>query len=82
MHKVSNKILYGSESSDDDDGVRTVDSDDEGCWAPGVVVAHHYREASFDVGYFAPYQVRLDSGGLIYVVDPPEQIRAIAQSEP
>ena len=72
----------GSESSDDDDGVRTVDSDDEGCWAPGVVVAHHYREASFDVGYFAPYQVRLDSGGLIYVVDPPEQIRAIAQSEP
>ena len=63
----------GSESSDDDD-----DDDDDGCWAPGVVVAQHYREASMDVGYYAPYQVRLDSGGLIYVVDPAEQIRAVA----
>ena len=66
----------GSESSSSDD------DDDDGCWAPGTIVAHHYREASFDVGYYAPYQVRLDSGGLIYVVDPPEQIRAIAQSDP
>ena len=56
--------------------------DDDGCWCPGTVVAHHYREASFDVGYYAPYQVRLDSGGLIYVVDPAEQIRAVAQSDP
>jgi len=61
----------GSESSSSDD------DDDDGCWAPGTIVAHHYREASFDVGYYAPYQVRLDSGGLIYVVDPPEQIRPI-----
>ena len=68
----------GSESSDDDDD----DDDDDGCWAPGVVVAQHYREASMDVGYYAPYQVRLDSGGLIYVEDPDEQMRAIAQSEP
>ena len=64
-----------SESSDDDD------DDADGCWAPGVVVAQHYREANMDVGYYAPYQVRLDSGGLIYVEDPAEQIRA-AQSEP
>ena len=38
--------------------------------------------SSMDVGYYAPYQVRLDSGGLIYVEDPDEQMRAIAQSEP
>ena len=56
--------------------------DDDGRWAPGVVIAHHYREASFDVEYYAPYQVRLDSGNLIYVKDPPKQMRAIAQSDP
>ena len=69
----------GSESSDGDDDD---DDDDARCWAPGTVIAHHYREASMDVGYYAPYQVRLDSGNLIYVVDPPKQMRAIAQSEP
>ena len=34
--------------------------------------------SSMDVGYYAPYQVRLDSGALIYVKDPPKQMRAIA----
>ena len=48
-----------------------------GTWAPGRVIKLHYHEASFEPGYFAPYQVELDDGGLIYAPeDDDECIRA------
>ena len=37
-----------------------------GKWAPGRVIKLHHHEASFEPGFFAPYQIRLDDGGLIY----------------
>ena len=35
-------------------------------WAPGRVIKLHHHEASFEPDFFAPYQIRLDDGGLIY----------------
>jgi len=35
-------------------------------WAPGRIIKLHHHEASFEPGFFAPYQIRLDDGGLIY----------------
>ncbi|KAJ1447300.1 CobW/HypB/UreG, nucleotide-binding domain-containing protein [Pelagophyceae sp. CCMP2097] len=35
-------------------------------WMPGVVVAHNYREESWDVQQTAPYQVQLDDGDIIF----------------
>ena len=35
-------------------------------WAPGRVIKLHYHEASFEPGFFAPYQIELDDGELIY----------------
>ena len=38
-------------------------------WAPGRVIKLHYHEAGFEPGFFAPYQIELDDGGLIYAPD-------------
>jgi len=35
-------------------------------WRPGTVIKLWYKETSFDVNFSAPYQVRLDTGSLIY----------------
>ena len=38
-------------------------------WAPGRVIKLHYHEAGFEPGFFAPYQIELDDGGLVYAPD-------------
>jgi len=35
-------------------------------WAPGTIVDLWYREEGFPAGFFAPYQVELDGGNLIF----------------
>ena len=37
-----------------------------GGWEPGTVVKLFYRQSSFPAGTFAPYQIQLDNGKLIY----------------
>ena len=45
-------------------------------WAPGMVVKTQYRESNWPPGVFAPYQIRLDDGRLIFAPhDIPEVIR-------
>lgn len=47
-----------------------------GQWCDGEVVAHLYRDEGMPPGMVAPYQVKLDSGGLIFApVDVDEVIR-------
>ena len=38
-----------------------------GDWMPGKVVKHWYRDGDWVMGKYAPYQVELDNGGLIFV---------------
>ena len=38
-------------------------------WAPGRVIKLHYHEEGFEPGFFAPYQIELDDGELIYAPD-------------
>ena len=46
-------------------------------WVPGRVIKLHYHESGFEPGYFAPYQIELDDGGLIYAPDDDDEcIRA------
>mmetsp|Transcript_10541 Transcript_10541/g.31875 ORF Transcript_10541/g.31875 Transcript_10541/m.31875 type:complete len:184 (+) Transcript_10541:112-663(+) len=35
-------------------------------WKPGRVVQHWYRQVDFPREFFAPYQLQLDDGGLIF----------------
>jgi G3E family GTPase len=49
------------------------------CWtggefSKGVVVAHMYRDESMPPGMVAPYQVKLDSGDLIYAPEDTDQL--------
>ena len=39
---------------------------DEGRWASGTVIELWYTEDSFAQGFYAPYQVELDEGRLIF----------------
>ena len=39
---------------------------DEGRWASGTVIKLWYTEDSFAQGFYAPYQVELDGGRLIF----------------
>jgi len=45
-----------------------------GKWSVGSIVAHLYRDEYMPPGMVAPYQVRLDSGDLIYA---PEDINEV-----
>merc|ERR1712083_837294 len=36
-------------------------------WMAGEVVAYWFRDEWWETGRYAPYQVKLDNGGLIYV---------------
>ena len=42
---------------------------DEGRWASGTVIKLWYTEDSFAQGFYAPYQVELDDGNLIFAPD-------------
>ena len=43
-------------------------------WAPGRVIKLHYHEAGFEPGFFAPYQIELDGGRLIYAPDDDDKL--------
>lgn len=45
-------------------------------WASGEVVSLYYSEPSWPPGSFAPYQIQLDDGRLIFAHDSDEIIRA------
>ena len=38
-------------------------------WAPGAVTMHWFRQGDWPPGMFAPYQVQLDDGRLIFAPD-------------
>ena len=48
-----------------------------GGWEPGTVVKLFYRQSSFPAGTFAPYQIQLDNGKLIYA--PIDEDRVVRQ---
>ena len=49
-----------------------------GEWAPGYIVKRWYREDSWPEGKWAPYQVQLDQGSLIYApIDDDKAVRDI-----
>ena len=41
----------------------------EAQWAPGTVIKLWYTEDSFAQGFYAPYQVELDEGRLVFAPD-------------
>lgn len=51
-----------------------------GRWEPGVVVALHYHEPRFGQGNNMPYQVKLDSGNLIFTPKDNESVIRKASS--
>jgi len=55
-----------------------------GGWEAGTIVKQFYRQSSFPPGTFAPYQVRLDNGKLIYApIDEDRVCRAYSgETEP
>ena len=53
-----------------------------GGWEPGTVVKTFYRQSSFPPGTFAPYQIRLDNGKLIYApIDEDRVVRVWVSEE-
>ena len=49
-------------------------------WGPGTIVVHYYSEPSWPPNSFAPYQIQLDDGRLIYAPqDNDNVIRARAE---
>lgn len=53
-----------------------------GGWEAGTIVKQFYRQSSFPPGTFAPYQVRLDNGKLIYApIDEDRVCRAYVGEE-
>lgn len=56
-----------------DIGDQVVCNTSEG-WEPGTIVDLWYRQQGFPPGFYAPYQVELDSGSLIFVPDDLEQL--------
>ena len=61
-----------------DVGARVECCRDEGVWDRGTVVQHHYREPDWPLEAWAPYQIQLDDGGLIFA--PVDDDRCIRQS--
>jgi len=51
-----------------------------GSWTPGTVVKLFYTQKSFPAGKYAPYQIRLDDGRLIY--SPADEDRVIRKVGP
>ena len=51
---------------------------DDETYYKGTVLRHHYSEDDWEHGVFAPYQVELDDGSLIYVIKDDGRIRATA----
>jgi len=51
-----------------------------GSWTPGTVVKLFYTQKSFPAGKYAPYQIRLDDGRLIY--SPADEDRVIRKVVP
>jgi hypothetical protein len=47
-------------------------------WAPGQIIAHFYSEPSWPANMFAPYQIRLDDGRLIFA---PQDINEVIRAE-
>jgi hypothetical protein len=50
-------------------------------WTPGTVVMLWYREDNWPPGSFAPYQVKLDDGRLIFAPADMDQVIKAAPSE-
>lgn len=48
-------------------------------WAPGTVVQLWYREANWPPGSWAPYQIQLDDGRLIFA---PQDVEQVIRSGP
>ena len=58
-------------------GARVECFGEDGEWSGGTVVAHHYREPEWPLEAWAPYQIQLDDGLLIFApVDDNRCIRA------
>ena len=53
--------------------------DDDGGRARGTVVDHFYREPGWPPAHWAPYQVQLDNGGLIFVPTDQDQCVRLAR---
>ena len=53
--------------------------DDDGGRARGTVVDHFYREPGWPPAHWAPYQVQLDNGGLIFVPADQDQCVRLAR---
>mmetsp|Transcript_40360 Transcript_40360/g.48927 ORF Transcript_40360/g.48927 Transcript_40360/m.48927 type:complete len:194 (+) Transcript_40360:210-791(+) len=56
-----------------DVGARVQCCVDVNTWAAGTVVALWYRQANFPPGFAAPYQVKLDTGTLIFAPQDTDQ---------
>ena len=54
---------------------------DEGRWASGTVIRLWYTEDGFAEGYYAPYQVELDEGNLIFAPEDSDRCVRRAPSE-
>jgi hypothetical protein len=53
-----------------------------GGWAAGTVAKQWYRDESWPQGKWAPYQVQLDQGTLIYApIDDDKAIKALAEED-
>ena len=66
-HRASCKFIHGARVECRMDDVK---------YYKGTVLRHHYSEDDWERGVFAPYQVELDDGSLIYVIKDDGRIRA------
>ncbi len=43
-------------------------------WAPGVIIAQYYKEPDWPQSMYAPYQIQLDDGRLIFAPQDTNQV--------